>query len=124
MKLDFEGRTWQFELDEVTTRQGETIQAYTGVSVFAWYNSLPDAEHPDWLKRMNALYWAIREQNPDTNPVPIADVDVAPFGLLKVFIAAYNAENPGAGVEADPTKSGDVPDAEPASQPEPGSLTG
>jgi hypothetical protein len=124
MKLDFEGRTWQFDLDDVTTQQGEVIQGYTGLSVYSWYNSITDGNDLGWLKRMNALYWAIREQNPDSDPVPIADVNVAPFGLLKAFTAAYLAENPGAAVEPDPTKSGDAPDAEPAPQPEPVSLTG
>jgi hypothetical protein len=125
MKLEFEDRTWQFEFDAVTTRQGETIQAYTGLSVFAWYNkSITDAESLNWLKSMNALYWALREQNPDSEPIPIADIDVAPFKLLHAFTAAYTAENPETAVEPDPTKPGDSPDAELPSQPEAESLPG
>jgi hypothetical protein len=124
MKLEFEGRTWQLELDEVTTRQGEAIQAYTGLSFLGWYESITKADQPGWLKSMNALYWALREQNPDSEAIPLAEVDVAPLKLLFAFNEAAKAEQPAGEVEPDPTKPAAGPDAELPSQPDPGSLPG
>jgi hypothetical protein len=118
MKLDFEGRTWHLDLEDVTVLQGETITSYTGLTVLGWYNSLGDADSQVWLKSMRCLYWLMREQNPDSDPVPVADVNPAPLKLLRAYNEGYAAEHPDAAAEADPTRPGAVPDAEPTLAPE------
>ena len=63
MKIDFEGRTWQLELDEATVEQADAIADLTGLTLFGWYKSLVEPDSLGWLKSMKCLYWLMREQN-------------------------------------------------------------
>jgi len=106
MKIDFEGRAWQFEMDEVTVKQGEVIAAYTGLSLSAWYRSLLDPDSLGWLKSMQCLYWLIREQNGEG--IPLESADFAPLKLMAAFNDAAGAET-SAEAEEDPTRPGGEP---------------
>lgn len=106
MKIEFEGRTWQLELEDVDMVQGEKIAAYTGLSLLAWYKSLLDTDSVAWTKSVRCLYWLIRDQN--SEPIPLETANFAPLRLFAAFGEAIAAEKtPDAGAEPDPTKPGD-----------------
>jgi len=101
VKIEFEGRAWQFEMDEITVRQGESIAAYTGLSLSAWYRSLLDPDSLSWMKSMQCLYWLIREQNGES--IALESADFAPLKLMAAFNDAAAAEV-ASEAEPDPTR--------------------
>ena len=103
MKIEFEDRVWQIDLMDIDMVQGETIGAYTGLSVMAWYKSLLDTDSLTWLKSVRCLYWLIRAQNDD--PADLETVNFAPLQLFAAFSAARVAETQPGAAEADPTNS-------------------
>lgn len=111
MKLDYEGRTWQLDIEDVTTRQGEAIWDETGLSILGWWKSLTDADSRVWVKSMRCLYWLMRAQNND--PVTLQEADPVPLKLLQAFNAGAKAEQ-APDAEPDPTMPGALPDAAPA----------
>jgi hypothetical protein len=128
LKIEFEGRSWLLEMDEVGVKQGEKIAKYTGgLTVMGWWKSIIEVEEPGWLKSMQCLYWLIHEQNRE--PVDM-DSDFAPLKLLAAFNKACgeeqaSTEKSAAEGEEDPTKpaGGNAADSPARSQP-PGSLPG
>ena len=111
MKIDFEGRVWQLEMDEVTVKQGEKIQAYTGLTPSGWYKTITGTDEPGWLKSMQCLYWLLRAQNGEPD-VPISELDFAPLKLLAAFGTAAGEDAAAAAkeqetAEADPTRPAD-----------------
>jgi hypothetical protein len=107
LKIEFEGRTWQLDLDEVDMAQGETIAAYTGLSIMAWYKSLLDTDAVAWNKSARCLYWLMRQQNGE--PVPLETANFAPIRLFTAFGEGLAADSPAAEAEEDPTKPAGAP---------------
>lgn len=103
MEIDFEGRTWQLDLDEISLRQGVQVQAHTGLTLRKWEASLLDDDHPQFLQSYQAVYWVMLGQNGETPP-PVGDTD---FKVIRFFEAVI------AGLEAAMKEAGAAEDAAP-----------
>jgi hypothetical protein len=103
MKLDFEGRTWSVDIDDLSVKQALAITSHSGGTLTAWEKSLAEVESPNWLPAMECLYWLMLAQNGDTTSARPGDTDFAVLKFSKVFADALAAE---AGPEKaeDPTK--------------------
>ena len=102
MKIDFEGRTWDLDLESISMDEAVEITSFTGVPLAKWEAALTDADHPAWLKSLQCLYWLMRAQN--SEPVPLG---TGSFAVLKFYSALGEAVKEEAGdqaAEADPTK--------------------
>lgn len=118
MKIEFEGKTWQLELDEVDMLQGETIGAYTGLSIMAWYKSLFDTDALAWNKSARCLYWLMREQNGE--PLPLETLNFAPVKLFEALGVALSDTPAAEAAPENPTRPGaGSAGAEPSPSPEP-----
>lgn len=130
MKVEFEGRTWELDPSRLRLQQGYVIQAFTGMSVGDWQDSLDfktkkDADGndvllnppPEWLKSVAALYWLMLSQNDVKTPIDEADCEVEAF--LAAFMKAMMAELEKRKAEAqpDPTSPPLSPGGPPSSVP-------
>lgn len=110
MKIDFEGRVWDFDPHDISVKQGTAIAGHTGLSPHAWYKSLTDTDSLGWLKSMQCLYWLMREQAGES--IPLKTAEFATLKLFLAFSAAIEAEIPDEAAEEDPTRPGAGPGAE------------
>ena len=89
MKIDYDGRFWDFDVTEMTVDDCEAVEKYCGKGLGEWANQLAAGS----IKSLVALWWVIRRQNGE-DPGPIGHVDAAfkPVKLLMGFNAAELAE--------------------------------
>jgi hypothetical protein len=129
VKIEFEGRTWEFDSEEITLQQAMTIQLHTGMSIGEWEDSLdlPEDEHgnvqnpgPEWLKSLQCVYWLMKSQNGEKTP--IADADFVLSKFLQAFgegaqgeVARLKAEKAAEAAAADPTPLPSLPAGPPLS---------
>jgi hypothetical protein len=105
MKIEFQGRTWQVDTDEIGLRQAMVITSRLGSSLTGWEKTLTDPDSPQWLTAVECLYWLMLAQ--DGQQVPIGEVDFPVLKLAEAFADAALAEakQTAAEQEPDPTKS-------------------
>lgn len=99
MKIDFEGRTWSYDADDITVQDAEVIEKETGAPVIEWSRSLAGI-HAGAYK---ILYWLMRSQSGD--PIPLGEVNFRLYPFVTAFTDAAKAEAEAvaAASEADPT---------------------
>lgn len=135
MKIEFEGREWEFDSEEITLQQAMTIQLHTGMSIGEWEDSLdlPEDDQgnvqnpgPEWLKSLQCVYWLMKAQAGEKTP--IADADFVLSKFLRAWAAGAQAEldrrkaeKEAEAAAADPTLPPSLPAGPPS--PEPGSPT-
>jgi hypothetical protein len=110
LKIEFEGRGWDVDLQGLSLEQAVVITGRMGLSLTGWEKTLADPEDPQWLDAMRCLYWLMRQQDGDR--AAIGDVDFAVLRYATAVGEAIERETPAA-VPQDPTK----PPATPAGQP-------
>jgi hypothetical protein len=93
MKIDYNGRTWDFDSTEVTMKQAFVIKDSTkddaypaGRSLGAWNRGLNDAE-PSCVR---AAYWLMLQQA--ELPCPINDLEFPVIKFQNAFATAAEAE--------------------------------
>lgn len=91
MKITYDGRDYQFDFADVTTKQLKVIQAAKGMSLATLEEKVSALD----LDALEGLWWLILTQNgvhvdPD-------EVDVKPVRLGEAFLAAQKAEKPARG---------------------------
>jgi hypothetical protein len=132
MIIKFEGRDWEFDSEEITLQQAMTIQLHTGMSIGEWEDSLnltEDADGnvqnpgPEWLKSLQCVYWLMKAQNGEKNPVADADFVLAKFLVafgegMQAEVTRLKAEKAAEEAAADPTPPPSPPAGPPS--PEPG----
>lgn len=110
MKIDYDGRTWEWDVAEMDVAQCEAVEKYVGKGLGEWANQLNAGS----IKSIVALWWVIRRQAGE-NPGPIGapDPSFRPVQLLMSFNAAEAAEaaqpQPEPEPEPDPTPAGGSP---------------
>jgi hypothetical protein len=110
LKIDFEGRTWQVELNDIGVKQAQAVTAYMGnPSLVQWAATLADTDNPGWLKSMECLYWLMRAQAGE--PVVLGESE---FSVLKLSAAWGDA---GAAAEAAKEAAADEDPTRPAGEP-------
>ena len=106
MKIDYDGRIWDFDVTEMDVAQCEAVEKYVGKGLGEWANQLGAGS----IKSLIALWWLIRVQAGE-DPGPIApDPAFKPVKLLLGWNAAEAAEaepEPEGEPEPDPTKRTD-----------------
>lgn len=136
MKIDFEGKTWRFEEDEITVAQAEQIEAEgpwkwverpgpgepgepqprSGHSLFDWRRAIAEGSPHAY----RVLYWLMRAQ--DGEPIPLGQADCAFLKLIAAFGQAWAAEMKAvaeAEGEPDPTQPPVTPPTPAGQPPEP-----
>ena len=93
MKIDFNGRTWDFDSTEVTLKQAFVIKDSTkddaypaGRSLGAWNRGLNDAE-PSCVR---AAYWLMLQQA--ELPCPIGDLEFSVIKFNNALMTVAKAE--------------------------------
>ena len=99
MKIDYDGRVWDFDVTEMDVAQCEAVEKYVGKGLGEWANQLAAGS----IKSLTALWWVIRAQAGE-NPGPIGAPDPAfrPVKLLLGFNDAEAAEARAAQAEPEP----------------------
>lgn len=113
MKITFEGREWDFELEAITLKQGIAIHLAYGFTLDAWFGALKETDP----RALQCLWWLILQQ--DGQVMPIADADCSLIDLSVAFADAQTEDEEG-GEEAEPDPT---PPSPPAGPPSPGPST-
>ena len=98
MKIEFQDRVWQVDVDNLTLTQAVVITGKMGGSLADWESSLEDPRSDGWLPALACLYWLMLQQ--DGERIAIGDVDFAVLQYSRAVAAAIERE--GAEVPAEP----------------------
>jgi hypothetical protein len=116
VKIDFDGRMWDFDIEDVTVGQCEAVEKFTGAKGMGdWSNKLEAGN----TKAVIALWWLMRKQaGEETGPISQPGDSFRPLRLLSAFVAAglteaaaavaaaeAEAEAEAQGPPADPTRT-------------------
>ena len=106
MKIDYDGRLWDFSLEEMDVAQCEAVEKYVGKGLGEWANQMGAGG----IKAIIALWWVMRAQD-GGSPGPVDDPGAGfrPVKLLAAFHAADAAQAAEAEAlaeaEPDPTRT-------------------
>ena len=116
MKIDFEGRAWEFDPDTVTVQQGIAIWLAHGLTLLDWEEGMERGDP----RALQSTYWLMLAQNGAVKPIKDCDFAVGPFSqaLAAAQEAAAAANAPVPDPEPVPTQPGGT-----AASPEPSSPT-
>jgi hypothetical protein len=102
LKIEWQGETWQLDLDQLTLAQAVVITGRMGTSLVDWEAALLDASSPHWLTALQCGYWLMLSQA--GQKVPVGDVDFPVVPFLQALAEAARAEQPAeVPAEEDPT---------------------
>lgn len=105
MKIDFEGRTWEFDADAITLKQGVAIHMAYGMTVLEMLDGLrildkpPDGDgtvrdyggtRPLDSRSLHCLYWLMLQQ--DGQRKALADADANVVNLMTAYMEGLKAE--------------------------------
>lgn len=82
MKIEYEGETLNFDLEEITVQQATVLKRKLGLTLLSLDQGLLEGD-PDALR---AVYWLIRTQSGET-----VDIDTVDFKIVKLANAIQNA---------------------------------
>ena len=102
MKIEYEGETLEFDLEEITLQQATVMYKQLGLTLLKLDTGLIEG-NPDALR---AVYWLIRTQQGDK--VDINEVDFKIVKLSNAIQTAVDKEN----AEKEATKEADGPKEE------------
>lgn len=89
MKIDYDGRAWEFDVTEMDVGQCEAVEKYVGKGLGEWANQLAAGS----IKSVAALWWVVRAQaGYDPGPIGQPDPAFRPVKLLAAFNSAEEAE--------------------------------
>lgn len=101
MKVEYEGRTLEFDLEEITVRQATVLKRKLNLTLMSLDRGLTEGD-PDALR---AVYWLMLVQSGEKD----VDIDTLDFKIVKLANAVQEA------VEAETAKkeaSGETPKEE------------
>jgi len=115
MKIEYDGRTWDFELEKMTVPQCEAVEKYVGKGLGEWSNQMQAGS----IKAVIALWWVLRAQAGE-NPGP---VDQPGDGFLPVMllVALHKAEAAEQAAEAAALEAAKAAGPDPTPSPAPSS---
>jgi hypothetical protein len=100
VKIEWQGRVYALDLDDLTLKQGEAIQDYMGMPVTEWEQAL-QSKGADLLKALGVTYWLMMRQNGE-DPGALEDVDFPLAKFSRSLSDAFARET--AANAPDPTK--------------------
>ena len=110
MKIDFEGRVWEFDPDTVTVQQGIAIWLAHGLTLLDWEEGMERGDP----RALQSTYWLMLTQDGAVKPIKDCDFAVGPFSqaLAAAQEAAAAASAPAVEPEPVPTQPGAPPSPE------------
>ena len=119
MIIDWEGRKYALDFEEITISQAEALEDYTGRPLGEWLEQLDQGAHTS-VKILRPVCWLMLAQNANgEQPPPIGTLDFKLLRFAEAFDAAELTEAERRTVDAagqpDPTRA--APSAETASKP-------
>ena len=75
MKIDFEGRVWEFDPDTVTVQQGIAIWLAHGLTLLDWEEGMERGDP----RALQSTYWLMLTQDGAVKPIKDCDFAVGPF---------------------------------------------
>jgi len=99
VKIEYDGRVWDFSLEDMSVAECEAVERYVGKGLGEWANQMSAGA----VRAIIALWWVMRNQAGDNPGPPGQPGDgFRPVKLLAAFHAAERAE-PEPEPEPDPT---------------------
>jgi hypothetical protein len=86
VKIEFEGRTWEFDEREIDVRQGIVIHMVHGMTIAEFSAGLPELD----ARSLQSAYWLMLQQNGVVKP--IADCNFKAVAFAEAYGEAYAAE--------------------------------
>lgn len=114
MKIDFEGRTWEFDADELDVKQAMVLHLTYGMTIADWIRGLDELDP----RALHFTYWLMLQQNGVVMPIAEANCKIVYFSaaMREAQLAEAAAAEPEP--EPDPTSlSGGRPSREHSSRP-------
>jgi hypothetical protein len=109
VKINFEGRDWDFDETQITVKQGIVIHLAHGMTIAEFSAGLPALD----ARSLQAAYWLMKQQNGVVLPIKDCDFRAVPFA--EAYGEAYAAEK--AAEEAQAEKAAEEAAAVPTSPP-------
>ena len=114
MKIEYEGRVYDYDLDDLDVKQAMKIEQHVGGTLLDWQNGLANAS----TLCVQALGWVLLHDGDLT--IPIDSVNFKPVKLARAWGEAAEREAAAAEGEPDPTTpAGGSTPGTPASTPSP-----
>ena len=82
--IDFENRTYQFDMAAVTANEWKQVRTFCGHNPLALFDAIEQSE----IESVEALFWLVMRQNRE----PAFDFGERQFGLFE-FIKGWNKAN-------------------------------
>lgn len=90
MKIDYDGRTWKFDVEDIPVGQCEAVEKYVPAKGMGDWSNKVDAGN---TKAVIALWWLMRKQaGEEPGPISQPGDSFLPVKLLFAFNAAQLAE--------------------------------
>lgn len=104
MKVEFEGRTWEFDPDDLDVRQATVLHLTHGMTIKAWSDGFADLDYRSY----HFAYWLMLQQAGIVRPIADCNPKVIDF------IVAYQE---GRTAEAAAQAAEEVPEPDPTNEP-------
>ena len=95
MNVDFEGKTYALDIEDIDVRQAMVIKVKTGYNLLQWQAALEQAD----VDAIKALYWLMLAQNGVGS-----DIDQVNFKLIKFANAIKAAQKAEKTDDGNPTE--------------------
>lgn len=83
-RIDFEDRSYDFDMSNVTANEWKSVRAYCGHNPLALFEAIEQSE----IEAVEALFWLVMRQNRE----PAFDFGQRQFGLF-AFMKGWNEAN-------------------------------
>lgn len=103
MQITFEGRTWDFVLEDIDLKQAIAIQLTYGFTLDDWYKALENSD----ARALQCLYWLMLQQAGEIKP--IAECNCKIMALAEAMTAAMEAEEAAARAAKEAEQAAEVP---------------
>lgn len=113
MKIDFEGRVWDYEPDELDVRQAMVLHMTYGLTIKAWNNGFTELDQ----RCYHFAYWHMLQQAGVVKK--IGDCNPRIIDYISAYVDAQQAEAAKAEAEAEPEPVPFPQDGPPSREPLP-----
>lgn len=108
MKIEFEGRTWQYDEDEITLEQAMAMRLVHGLTILDWQEGLARLDE----RALQCSYWLMLNQNGIVKPV--LECEFSPVAFTVAYRDAQAAERAAEKAKAEAEKAAADPTPPPS----------
>lgn len=73
--VEWAGKTYSYDPEDITVRQGMVIKTYTGLDLKPWEHALNDGDVKSW----QALMWLMKQMNGERTQIQTEDFPIVRF---------------------------------------------